>query len=247
VYETSAAYQWDDDSLVYMAMVLSRLVCDNGYSLEYAARIVDHEDGKKQVIPVTASISTHTYRVREDRDWLTADEAAELRQLIADFQPLRDTLPWRVIHGLNIGEDAVHMRIIQRSLLLIATGLEGLVQAQTDGVARQFRERLPLLAAEVGVDGVDVKFARELYTTRSQAAHGAPVGMFQVVRSPAPAADEPEIPEGEPQPPASEAEPAAKLALAQDLLRAAVRKAIQDGRFRETFVSGEAVDARWPI
>ena len=32
-----------------------------------------------------------------------------------------------MIHGLNIGEDAVHLRIIQRSLLLIATGLEGLI------------------------------------------------------------------------------------------------------------------------
>jgi len=247
VYETNAAYHWDEDSLVYMTMVLSRLIRDNGYSLEYAARIVDHEDGKKQVIPVTASISTHTYRLREDRDWLTADEAARLRQLIADFQPVRDTLPWRAIHGLNIGEDAVHMRIIQRSLLLIATGLEGLVQAQTDGVARQFRERLPLLAAEVGIAGVDVDFARQLYAARSQAAHGAPVGMFQVAPSPAAAADEPEIPEGEPEPPAPEAEPAAMVARAQDLLRAAARNAIQDEEFRETFVSGEAIEARWPI
>jgi hypothetical protein len=114
-------------------------------------------------------------------------------------------------------------------------------------VARQFREHLPLLAAEVGVAGIDVDFARELYTARSEAAHGAPVGMFQVAPSPAPAAGEPEIPEGEPEPPAPQAEPATKVALAQDLLRSAVRKAIQDVGFRETFVSGEAIEARWPI
>jgi hypothetical protein len=32
--------------------VLSRLVRDNAHSLEFAARIVDHDDGMQQVIPV---------------------------------------------------------------------------------------------------------------------------------------------------------------------------------------------------
>ena len=62
-----------------------------------------------------------TYRPRRDRDWLTASEAGELRALFADHWPLRDTLPWKVIHALSLTEDAVHLRILQRALLLITT------------------------------------------------------------------------------------------------------------------------------
>lgn len=240
-------FSWDDDHLVFYAMVLSRLVRDNGYSLEYAARIVDHEDGAKQVIPVNASISTRTYRLRNGRDWLTADEADELRQLIADCLPVKDNLPWPVIHALNIGEDAVHLRIIQRSLLLIATGLEGLVQSSPYDVSRQFRERVPRLAAEVGVAEVDEEYASELYTARSEAAHGAPVGMFRVQVEPAAGEDEPELPQAEPEPPEAELEPAAMIARAQDLVRATVRKAIQDADFRAVFQSAGTIAARWPI
>ena len=88
-------FSWDDDHSVFYAMVSSRLVRDNGYSLEYAARIVDYEDGEKQVIPVRTSISTMTYRLRNDRDWMTADQGEELRQLIADCLPVETTC-----HGL---------------------------------------------------------------------------------------------------------------------------------------------------
>jgi hypothetical protein len=240
-------YHWDEDNLVFYTMVLSRLVRDNGYSLEYAARIVDHEDGAKQVIPVNASTSTHTYRLREDRDWLTVNDAEELRQLVAAFLPVKDELPRRVSHGLNIGEDAVHLRIIQRSMLLIATGLEGLLQTSRYNATRQFVERLPQLAADVGVDGVDEAYADELYNARSEAAHGSPVGMFEVQPEPEAAAGEPELPDAEPESPAPELGPAAKIALAQDILRAALRRAIESGDFRSVFLSPHSIEEQWPL
>jgi hypothetical protein len=56
-------------------------VHDNGHSLAWAARIVDHEDAMQQVVPVDAPGYVATYRFRCDRDWLTAAEARELRQL----------------------------------------------------------------------------------------------------------------------------------------------------------------------
>lgn len=248
VYE-AARFGWDDGNLIFYATVLSRLIRDNGHSLEYAARVVDHEDGAQQVIPVTAPGFVATYRLRRDRDWLTSNEATELRQLLADHMPIKDTLPWKVIHALNLSEDAVHLRILQRALLLISTALEGLIQSDGYRVSKQFRERLPQLAAEVGVEGIDEQFARDLYQARSEAAHGAPVSMFHVVPEPEqpPPDEEPEQPHGDPEPPEAAIDVAAPLALAQDLLRATTRKAIQDPTFRQIFDSAQTVAARWPV
>jgi hypothetical protein len=47
VYEQHP-FAWDVDGVIITALQLSRLVRDNGYSPEFAARIVEHEDGRKQ-------------------------------------------------------------------------------------------------------------------------------------------------------------------------------------------------------
>jgi hypothetical protein len=251
VYETTP-FSWDDGHVIFFSMVLSRLIRDNGHSFEFAARIVDHMDGMQQVIPVNAPGYVPTYRPRRDRDWLTASEAVELRQLFADHWPVRDTLPWKVIHALNLAEDAVHLRILQRAMLLITIALEGLIRSHRKKISKQFRERIPQLAGEVGVEGVDEEFARSLYDARSDAAHASPVSMFEVRPEPehtagAEQAEQPEQPQGEPEPPEAEVDIAAPVALAQDLLRAATRKAIQDPVFRQTFESDETVAAKWPV
>jgi hypothetical protein len=244
-----AHYGWDDGHRIFYATVLSRLIHDNGHSMEYAARIVDHEDGVQQVIPVYAPGFVATYRLRRDRDWLTAAEFDELRQLLADDLPLKDALPWKVSHALNLSEDAVRVQLFQRALLLLATALEGLIQSDPHMVAKQFRERLPQLGEEVGLPGVDEQFARDLYTARSEAAHGAQVSMFHVEPKPEePAADEaPEQPHGEPDAPEAAVDVVAPLALAQDLVRAATHKAIQDPPFRQIFESPRTVAAKWPV
>lgn len=242
-------YGWDDRHLIFYATVLSRLVHDNGHSLEYAARIVDHEDGVQQVIPVYAPGFVATYRVRRGRDWLTEAEANQLGELLADYLPMKDTLPWKVSHALNLSEDAVRMQLLQRALLLIAAALEGLIQSDPSKVAKQFRERLPQLAQEVGVAGIDEEFARTLYTARSEAAHGAQVSMFHVEAQPHEGAadDVPELPHGEPEPPEAGVDVTAPLALGQDLLRATTRKAIHDPAFRRIFESAATVRAKWPV
>ena len=40
---------------------------------------------------------------------------------------------------------------------------------------------------------------------------------------------------------------AARLGIAQNLLRAATRKAIQDSDFRQVFQSDDTVAAKWPV
>ncbi len=230
VYE-DRRYTWDENHLIVYAMMLSRLIRDNGYSLQYVARIVDHEDGARQIIPYKSGF-LESYRWRNERDWLSASEASALGNLLAAWLQVKDELPWRVVHALNVSEDAIRLRIIQRALLLIVIGLEGLLRSQRRSSAQQFRTRLPKLADEVGIAGVDENYAKELYQARSQAAHGAQVWM----------------------PLDQQSEPTKKLGfaqdllpLAQDLLRAAIRRAIEDEEFRAVFTSDAAVDARWPI
>jgi hypothetical protein len=190
-----------------------------------------------------------TYRVRRDRDWLTAPQVGELRRLLADFLPIKDALPWKVSQALNLGEDAIHLQILQRALLLITTALDGLVQSDSSRVRKQFRERLPLLAEEVGVEGIDEEFANELCTARSEAAHGARVSMFHVEPKIEEQSEdgEPEQPHVEEDVPQADADATARLALAQDLLRATSRRAIQDPEFRQVFESEDTVRAKWPV
>lgn len=149
------------------------------------------------------------------------------------------------------GDPAVEIAdgILQRALLLISVALEGLIQSDRQKVSRQFRERLPKLAAEVGVEGIDEQFAVELYEARSEAAHGAQVSMFQPKPQPERPGEgeQPEQPHGEPEPPEAGEDRAARVALAQDLLRAATRRAIQDPDFRQIFASEETVAAKWPV
>jgi hypothetical protein len=242
-------FQWDPDHLLFHALLLSRLVRDNSYSLTFAARVVDHEDGNQQVIPARVPVYDVTYRLRRDRDWLTSEEAIQLGELLEAFRGIPDRPPWPVVHALNLGEDAVHLRIGQRALLLIVTGLEGLVNTSRRRATNQFVRRVPLLAEEVGIEGVTRDFVDELYTARSEAAHGTPVSLFQPkppLREGVPDAPQDVQHEEPPEPPI---EPAAAevLAKAQELLRAATRRAILDPAFRAIFSSPENVDARWPV
>jgi hypothetical protein len=249
VYEGERSFGWDDGNMIWFAMVLSRLIRDNGHSFEFAARIVDHEDGLQQVIPVNPLATGVTYRLRRDRDWLTTNDAVELRQLFADNWAVKEALPWKVIHALNLGEDAVHLRILQRALLLITVALDGLVHSHPRNVKKQFCQRVPQLADEVGVDGIDEEFARELWDRRSEAAHGEQVSMFPVKleRAEGAEAEQPEPPHAEPELQEAEMDTANRLGLAQDLLRAATRKAIQDSAFRRIFESNETVAEKWPV
>lgn len=177
---------------------------------------------------------------------MSLDEALELRRLLAAFLPIQDDLPWPVIHALNVSEDALHLRVIQRSVLLLGAALEGLIRTSKAQVTKQFRVRLPLLAAELGVEGVTEELADELYDARSEAAHGAPVTMFRVL--PPPDDQEPQTPESPaPDVGALDAEAAEKWARAQELLRNAVRKAIEDDTFREFLATRDAIRTRWVV
>jgi hypothetical protein len=92
-------YDWDPEQVVWDGLVLSRLVRDNGYSTEFAARILDYEDGERTVIYSLHAESKHVYRMREGREWLDAAEGYQLAELLSSYWSI-DNVPSRVRRAL---------------------------------------------------------------------------------------------------------------------------------------------------
>jgi hypothetical protein len=231
-------FDWDVDGLIITALQLSRVVRDNGYSPEFAARIVDHQDGQKQVVPQGQHYFAFlpTFRLREDRDWLTVTEAGELRLLLDSYWANMDALPRQLARAISLSEGAVHQSTIERTLVLLFMGLEALLNTGKHQVTKQITARMPLLAADVGVGGISRNFARTMYAARSAPAHGQEIVLAPATRTSQ--ATQPSI---------TDSDYLAKVARVQDLLRAGTRKGIEEPAFAATFADGEAIRARWPV
>ena len=78
-------FAWDTDSTLDDALTLSRLVRDNGYSTEYAARLIDYEDGQRCVVYVLHREDKAIWRLHRDREWLDAAEGRELAALLVAY------------------------------------------------------------------------------------------------------------------------------------------------------------------
>ena len=115
-------------------------------------------------------------------------------------------------------------------------GIEALLNTNKDKVVKQITTRMPLVAAEVGIAGVSGTYARRMYSDRSHPAHGQELNL-----PPATASGQ------EDDPPAAIDPYFGKVARLQDLLRAIVRRAIDDLEFADVFRSNAAIRARWPV
>jgi hypothetical protein len=235
-------FGWDPDGVVITALQLSRLVRDNGYTTEFAARVVEYEDGQKQVVPVGQHYLAFlaTYRLREDRDWLTVAEASELRTLLDAYWANMNVLPVQVNRAISLSEGAVHQSILERALVMLFMGLEALLNTGKHQVTKQITKRMVMLADDVGVDGVTGSFARRMYEDRSSPAHG------QELRIVASTATKQGTRRSRT---TTDVDPAymAKVARVQDLVRAATRNAIEDPGFAATFADVESIRRRWPV
>ena len=206
-------------------MSLSRLVRQNIHNTKYAARVIEHDDGTCQVIPFDGLESRQAYGVNGDRDWLDAAEAAELRSLLAAYFDARDSFSVRFAQTLSLCEHLVQERYLSVMLRLVAT-LEGLIGTSHLMVTKQFVTRVPALAAEVGVQGVSKTLCSRLYEARSQGLHGSAIDLLKL--------------------PAQDAT-VRKVALLQRVLRAALRRGLEDPAFRAVFTDAASIDARWPV
>lgn len=206
--------------------------------MEYAARIVNHEDGAQQVMYTPNAESKHAYRFRLGRDWPDHAEAVELRKLLEAYWACEEMLPSRVRRAFWRTEYSAWLAWADLALPIIVSGLESLLKTDRHAATAQFVSRVPALAGAVGVDGVTEALCDDVYDARSDWVHGAHVKLFASI-------SEPRNDEADPLPPLQT--PAFHaVALCQDVLRAAVRRAIEDPAFGATFKEDRAIRARWP-
>ena len=146
---------------------------------------------------------------------------------------MKDTLPDRVRRALWQAERSAQSRYITEATTHIVTGLEALLNTDAnEKITQQFVKRSRRLADELGIKTSN-RYWNWIYKKRSQVVHGAesqlvaPAGWYET----------------DDDPPSD----VAKVARAQDVLRGAVRRAIESDDFRAVLQNAAAIRARWPI
>lgn len=225
--ECQAIAGWDPDQVLATVHQLSRLVIDHAHGLEWAARVEYASGEMRAVRPQEFGSGRWAYRFNPDtRHWLDRHDAKQLLDLMANFWAAEPALSPRLRRALWMCEYMTHVRWLEYAIALMVTALESLLSTSRHHVTHQFQNRVVALAAEVGCP-VSEGLARRAYALRSSAWHGEPVPLDQ--------------------PPPEHARAAEEAAILQRVLRAALRRAIDDPGFRGHFDDDAAVDARWPI
>lgn len=104
------------------------------------------------------------------------------------------------------------------------SGLEALLNTSSEQATKQFTSRLPALASELGFT-ISKTQASKLYDARSEVSHGTPT-----VIGPDPA---------------KRAKAADRLDLIEKVLRAAVRRGLEDDAFRAALEIPKGIEERW--
>ena len=225
-------FTFDPDLLIRNALQLSRLIVPNGHSTNYAARVLAPEvfPFKKEEGPTIAALHPENrefaFRLTTGaRDWLTADDAVELGRLLQRWLEVRGRLPQRVKNGMWWAEWTARTAYIQPAFVNTVSALEALLSTNTAGQRAEFVVRALAAAAELEDAGVnvDAELLDGAYTARSEVTHGA----FVAMDAAGPERD--------------------ALARLQALLRAMLRRAIDDDDFAGVFTSTATVDERWAI
>jgi hypothetical protein len=221
---------------MYDALAISRLVRDHAHCMEYTARIIDYADGAQVIAWRPESVGAQAYSVRRQRDWLTYEEADELRCLLEAYWSARDVLPPGIARAMWRAEYASSIKWGDVILPTLVSALEALLKTDRHQATRQFKKRATALASELGLEGISESWCEDIYDARSDWVHGSRVALL---------AGDPHLGGG----PANPTESSAfqDIAQVQDLVRAAVRRAIEDELFRGLFSSDQTVRERWPV
>jgi hypothetical protein len=171
---------------------------------------------------------------------MTAAEAEELRLLLDAYWQNLPMLPRQLQRAISLSEGAVHQAVLERALVMMFMGLEALLNTGKHQVTKQITTRMALLAADVGVVGVSKTFARMMYADRSSPAHGQELNLSASTRTK----------QGRRQARRTtdlDLAYVGKVALVQELLRAATRRGIEDPAFAAAFIDIASIRAQWPV
>lgn len=219
-------YVWDPDGAISIVIQLSRLVRSNSHCTDAAVRTIEGWDhGKRETRPLDPQARFYASRIiTPERAYLDDVEAEELNRLVTTWYEVRDELPSRVRYAMWLAEFSHHTSYLQIMCIDVVAALEALLNTGPDLPTKQFVTRVRKLADAVDVAGMSRKVASDIYELRSGLIHGDP--MWTIT---------------------SGGDEEALMLKAQNVLRAAVRKAIEDREFAAIFADEATINAMWPI
>jgi hypothetical protein len=229
VLEHPKGFDWDPAGGLSEAVGLSHLIRPTETAYEFAASVQLERDVPVHVEPanrLTPYLKAWCATERHRR-WLTAADAAQLRDLIAAHAAIRGELrASRTGRAITAFAQTPYLYDAYIRGLAVACILESLVNSGSERPTAQFHKRVPLLAEGVGISGVDTAWAKKAYRVRSALAHGGDVvsplkGGF-----------------------GAEVEFDRLLARMEDIVRGALRRATLDARWRAIL---DDPQSKWPI
>jgi len=226
--DESRHFIFDPDELIQTALQLSRLLVPNGHSTEYAVHMLDHAAFPFRKGPVIVPLAAHarSYAFHPGlslRDWLTTEDAIELGVLLHRFLEVRGSLPGRVREAMWWCGWTARTPFIQPAHANTVSALEAFLSTDVTNLRAQFVVWSLALAGELDVSEVDAELLDRVYTYRSRVTHGEFVKMDRggtEVRD---------------------------LHRVQAVLRAGIRRGIEDSDFAASFERPESIRARWPV
>jgi hypothetical protein len=216
---SETVFNLKSDGRLEMCIALSRLIHPTSVGFAFHVQLNLGSKGElTESIPIFSDgHATGAWTAEAGRDWLTQEDAAKLKDLVARL-PL--AIPPRVSHALWYHEFTAKNYYGNVRWVLVATALEALVHTRKESSTYQFKTRTAKIAAAVGLPEFSQSEAGSFYDLRSQLAHGQEVGSLSPSNL-------------------------ALYQLAENLLRKILVKAIVEPSFAATFAADTAVEKNW--
>jgi hypothetical protein len=178
VQEDPAGFEWDPTDTLSKAVGLSHFVRATETAFEFSATVRLEAGVPAQAQPanrLTPYLKAWCATDRHRR-WLTTANANLLRDLIAAHAAIREELRTsKTGRAITVFAQTPYLYDAHVRGLTVACTLESLVNSGPERSTAQFVRRVPLLAAALGIPGVDKPWAEKAYAVRSALAHGGNV------------------------------------------------------------------------
>ena len=217
-------YKWDSDERLQICMALSRLVHPTSISSRYSARVYSDNNEVRNIEPGPIfDFGADAWIANDDvRNWMTEDEASQLRNLFSSYYSSLETLPPRVKSAIWYLEYAFRTYYLDVRWPLLCIGFESLIHTDRIKSTRQFSKRVSKLAEEIQTENLNEQRAEEAYELRSALAHG------QLLRD-------------------LDDYKAELYEILETVLREVLKKAILDTSFSVIFSSPDIIREKWPV
>lgn len=218
---------WDSQQRIATAIALSRLAHPTSIGFEDSARLFVNNDRNDIEEAVTGpikdfgSLAFCTPEASGYRNWLTKADVLLTARLMKAFYESEGSRPPRLNRALWQHESAARTYFLNLRWVMIATGLEALINVDEQRTRQQFRTRTVGLADRFGLTWSD-QDATDAYRMRSTLAHGQRVDDTGVAEH-------------------------ALYTRMETLLRVSVREALMNPELSAIFASNDAIRQAWPL